>query len=336
MISIRGLYYPEPINAINTVAQNDTTRIFGNIMSIPKSGNVTHVGYRHGSNAAATVNIKIETVDSDGLPTGTLYKTDAYTAAHSPSSGTWNEVALNDAIAVDSGDEVAVTFQNATAGNMQYQRLNTGISTNYPYTLVFDGATWTKSPLAPLVGLKYDDGNYEYIAGVTPISNLIAQTFNNGSVLTERGVKFNLPFGCEIEGFWTSYGNAVGDFEVRLYEGSTLVYSQAKVANTSNLNSSTTTLIPFANPITINKNTDYYASILATTGTNTSIRHLTYDSAAQLNAISGGDRFTSVRRANPSANWIGYSDERILLGLIISALEEDSGGGGIDSYGYSA
>jgi hypothetical protein len=337
MISVRGLYYPEPLGTTpSNVAVNNTTGIFGNIVSIPLTGNVTHIGYRHGGNAAATNNIRIETLDSNGDPSGTLYDPDAYSNGNTVATG-WNEFALNDVVAVTSGDNVAVTMQNTSAGNMQYQRQITGINTNFPYTTVWDGANWTRNTAAPVIGFKYDDGLYHYIPGIYPVSSIVSQSFNSGSVLKERGVKFNFPFNCEIEGAWYPSGNFTGELEIRLYQGSTLIYSRVVPPNNSVLNSTATRLIPFETMQSITRDTNYYLSVLATDGTNTRALHFTYGSAAQLNAFSGGTRFTSVRRASPAANWFEYSDERIIMGVIISAIaESESGGGGIDSYGYSA
>lgn len=334
IVGFHRLVYPEIIatTGLSTAVISATNQKVMFMLNIPKTGNLTHVSFRTGSvTTPATINIRLETLDSTGLPTGTLINASATGSQSSPLANTNYEVSLAGSIAVSKNTKIAVVFECPSGTpNLQLTRITTpfGTATTQPYTGIYNGTAWTKQGTVGIAALKYDDNTYPYLEGVYPPMSMTASNYNSSTVsFDEAGNLFTVPFQCQVTGFWSYIATATGTFDNVLYDASNNVL--ATVADNSQVGfvgSSSVRINRMNTPVVLEANTQYRQTMKSTNTTNIAARLLQFDSAAIQEVISGGDDLTYTRRKG-TGSWTDTANSRMLMGLIIDGVNESGSSG---------
>lgn len=204
-------FYPSPtefgVSRAN-LAMTAATHKVAAIMQAPAAGTIGEVSFTTGAvTTGCTLDVRIETVGSDGLPTGSLVAAGATgtvvvantddNVVKSSTIGTPPTVAL--------GDIIAVVMQvNTGTPSMNIVSCLGAITHNgWPYSSTYDGASWTKSGnVGPTVGLSIG-GTYYSNPGACGIYTTATSTnFQNSTNPDEYGNRLYLPVGGRAIGMW--------------------------------------------------------------------------------------------------------------------------------------
>lgn len=222
-----GLAFPQNVLLSTTLLADPITLAdaddkAGTVGYIPKTGTITHLVIRIGTvTTAQTLRSGLYTVDdTNGNPTTTFYGSSSAGTQTSPTTGMIAEIDIGDATATAGDLASCVTqFDAWTNGNLLIDHIDhTGGATmgGVPYSAVFTTAWAQDGDMAPVCGLKYNDGTYANL-GLAPPATVNAIAFNNGSVPDEIGLKCTFTSPIRISGV---YGVAEfdGNMEVVLYD----------------------------------------------------------------------------------------------------------------------
>ena len=310
------------------------------IFMVPKTGNITKVGFRVDTvTTAQTIRVSLCTVDdTTGDPTTTLYGSSAAGTQASPAANTFYEVTLATPAAATIGDIVAVVLQfDTTVGNVT---INVGMATygarattSFPYLDVFATA-WTKGAAnsvncIPNCSIGYDDGTYPY-NGMIAYFSLSSLAFNNGSNPDEIGNRFTLPFPARVSGFWTDI-DLDGDADLVLYGPTDTVLATVSMdKDVEPVATGSWGHYRAFTPVTLAANTVYRAVVKPTSATSLSVYRMSLSgggaSAAMMEQHSGGTTFYRTHRTD-AGSWTDDSTERIRsLGLFFDGFDDAAGG----------
>lgn len=206
----------------------------------------------------------------------------------------WNTIAMTSgSISLAHGDPVAVVWDMTARGGADsviVRGLTAGYpeaksNSQFPTTNTFIAGAWSSGNLAgsakfPNVVLTFDDGTIAYIDGGTlPQNGSNQDIYNSTNSANERGLAFQVPFTCKIDGLWHSgvVTDANSDFSVTLYSDPLATGSSAppilatqaflgEQAASSNNNGLFFVTLP--SEITLTRATDYAIAVTATGTTN--------------------------------------------------------------------
>lgn len=304
-----------------------STRSHYPIFMVPKTGTITHVGFRLANvSSSQTVRVGLETVStSDGRPTGSQYGGSAVGTQTSPTSNTYYEVALATPASAVQGDVIAAAIQwNLTGGTADFHSGQNDYRSEFPYhDEVTSGTSHTFLRRWPNVSIKYSDGTYPDFGGF-PAALFADVTYNSGSTPDEHALRFSLPFNCRIAG--SHFLNTVGtssDFDVVLYDknGTTVLTSQSIDGNQWRGTGDDAGRIFFDTSVVLKRNTVYRLSIKPTTANNVKVRKVTVANANVMNQMPGGTNFSMSTRTNDGA----WTDDTLTfpnIGVILDQIED--------------
>jgi hypothetical protein len=195
---------------------------------VSEAGTITDVVITiNSTTVAGDLDIRIETVDSGGLPSGTLWDTNTEGTISLLTSDDFvvKTCTLTAGAVVSANDFIAVKIRANASSTPTVQLVCTQQQqTGMPYRC-YDLGTPTKDIYPPMIHLQFSDGSLmRQQFGLETIADANYDFFDNTNVL---GIKFQLPFDATIKGFWfTADINA--DATCRLYapDGSTILRSQ--------------------------------------------------------------------------------------------------------------
>ncbi len=321
-----SMWAQNPLNTI-TISTPGTNKA-GAIYVAPKTGNIRYVGFvLTGTSVSGTLEVRVETVNSSRVPSGTLQGTNTNNATvTSPTVNTFTWFQLTADAAVTAGDAVAaVVAWVVTANNVIGYSLNRSVSAS-PYALSNTGS-WTAAQQLPTICLKYDDGTI--ITGGVPCSTLVTNGFKSGTNPNERATVFTPPFDCTLSGAEIAgyCDNAATTFTLNLYTGTSTSATATALfpANVSpSLFNENIITANFASSVSLSANTQYRLSVLATNASNNfNTFAFTWPSTAERNATVGAA--TSDTR-NGGA-WIGETTTRTEMICPVFDTITTSGGG---------
>lgn len=314
---------------------DDDGELCGAVIEIPRTGNISKIGFRTGNimTTSDALKVSLQTVDdTTGRPTGTLIHADAYGVQASVVNNTTYWVSTQNPIAVTRGDIVApvAEFNSYVAGNLQIIRGITNLSSaDFPYIFEYLGGAWESSYRMPNFGLEYDDGLIEPIVNVLPAVSVSYILWNANDNPDRRGLRFSLPYNCRLSGVFAIIDlRDDTDFEIYDNDGTTLLET---ISMDANIRQGATTRFLAKNlitPVELTKDTLYRIILHPTTGTDIRIDSINVsDDGANkaMNAIDGGVNFHGTYcNGVPTAegDWTQELTKRYLIGLMIDQLDD--------------
>lgn len=312
----------------NTFAIDASGEKVAGIFTVPKTGNITKVGFRTGTvTTPQTLRASLQTVDAaTGAPTGTAYGGSAAGTQTSPAANTFYMVTLGTQASATKGDIVAIVVEfDSTVGNLQIAGGVDWLDSGYPYCSHFT-ASWAKQVRVPVMTFEYDDGSYEN-ARLVPFSTYaVSTTFHVNTTPDERALRFSMPFSCRIVGM-AAFVDHDGDAEFVLYEGMT----QKAIATcdkdiTSSVSAARRHSRLFDAPHIYIPNTECFLSVKPTTTTSVTLLEITVPSAAAMDSLDGGQAFHHATRTD-AGSWSKVTTQRPLIAMIIDQLDDGFGKG---------
>lgn len=210
------------------------------IFQAPKSGSIRKIYWALGVvTTGATVDVRVESVNGAGEPSGVLQSTDSNAAVVVDDSNDFTKFATQltaDAV-VSRGEIIAVVISNPSVsfGNMiigaAFDDDSTGMS--FPYGASFTGGAWTKRQGGRILALGYSDGSVEPIPCVWPMwSAFLTYNVSTGSSPARVANRFQLPFDAYTDGAWV-WVDGDNEFKVDLIgpDGATILASTLTVGS---------------------------------------------------------------------------------------------------------
>lgn len=312
------------------------------IFQAPKTGTIDRVGFRTATvTTGETVDVRLETVDGNGNPSGTLVgaNTNGSQIILLTDDNIFFEVTLTAGASVTRGDWLAivVVMPSVTTGNLQISRTNA--ARLRPYVAQFAAAAWSRSGFEAIGSIRYNDATYGNVPGLFPVgSSLATESFQSGTNPDERGNKITVPFPCEIVGAWfRSNSGTLGDFTLKLYDsGTTVLESIAVDGDISGSVNGVEDTILFDTEVTLAAGDVVRLTKLATTATTTGLVALVAPTGMAA-ALPGGGQMVYTTRNDSGGAWSDTADKVAGIGLIVSALSDGAGGSGTPfAYGFAA
>jgi hypothetical protein len=322
--------YPTPIwtDTYSTSTLYSSTPQLAQIFTVPKSGTINQLAVQLGTiTTSDTMQLSLQTVNSSGSPTGTLYGSSA-AQTFTPSAGSLNSVTLSTPATATEGDVVALVLGfSSTIGSVNVTYTDRtyfgGSITTFPYSLTYNGSAWSKATTSWCVYLGYNDGTYP---DINTIPASAAGTFsfaqNLGSNPDEYGMYFQMPMKALVEGVWV-LNNATNTSPydtVKLYstDGAT-VLAQNDVFQ-GYYNTSAIRFIPFTSLVTLNEGLNYYLTLKSGSTTANTFYSLTFPNANAATSmhgnLNGTQTLQGIYRQN-SGTWTYSPTTRYPIGLMV-------------------
>lgn len=305
------------------------------VFQAPKTGTIDRLLFGLGIvTTSATLDVRLETVGTDGNPSGTLKGTNTNGPCSTLVSSTFREVTLTAGASVTKGDWLAIVIVNpaVSPGNLNILRWNSVTST-FPYTAAFSG-TWGKACLVFPGGVRYSDGTYPYIEGIL-LATPTAPAFSNASTPDERGSKIIVPFNCKVSGLWFTNMSisTLGDWDAVLYDASNTVLKTISVDGDIT-NAATSAIQPFVvmfdTEVTLTAGDIVRAIKKPTTATTATGATVIIPSSISTNIIQslpGGASSIYTYRTD-AGSWTDDAGTAWCVGLMVSAIDDGAAGGG--------
>lgn len=304
------------------------------IMQAPKTGNITNIGFLASVfTTQADIDVRIETINTSGDPSGTLWAANTNVAYSVLSTGWKETAALTASAAVVAGDLIAVVFANPATGSPSWAlasvfgNAGANMGANLPYC-DYLATVWTHQERIPIIALKYDDGTYESYPCLPP-SAITSVAFNSGSAANIIGAKFRFPFPTRAIGCWV-YMLLAANADLILYaDGSpgTELMNISLDSNKKRISSGHILRLLFDAPVSIAKDTWYRLALKPTTVTNIGLYHMDANSLAIVDSMEMGQNFLYSTSAGGA--WTDTTTgRRPFMGLILDQFDDGAGAGG--------
>jgi len=309
------------------------------ICQIPKTGTIRKLHWVIQTvTTAGDVIFRIETVDTDGTPTGTLIHPSA--TKQQTVSGSFQEwdIGVSTAAAVTQGDKVAVMVKadSTSVPNISLAVIigkGGGDEVGFPYLYHTDGGN--KQNHAPMMCLEYDDATIEPIVGTWAVHDVGKSSWTGTSEW--RGLRIELEHTARVAGvWWMGYGSAAGGAVLELFDSDgaafstpmtyTVDFDDSKSQSASKLH-----FHMFSSKETLSANTTYRAALKPTSGTvNLEFVEQITLQEAKWDGVQGGGQevyWTGSIVGTPTApgDWTDVTTKRPVMGLIIDGLEDGVG-----------
>lgn len=275
-----GVYlWPTPLglssSTVGTQNINAAGEAVATLFIAPKTGIIDRVYFRTATvTTGCTLDVRLETVGSNGYPSGTLWGTNTNntTVIADTDDSVYREVTLTAGASVTEGDFVYLVLRISSGTPSSLLIGRTGSSYQLDYSAMsirFSSSAWGTKQQPLVAGVRYSDGDYPNLLGYSPFAGApTAQNVSDATNPDEYGTKLVLPFGGRIIGFWMiSTSVAVSSsFTVKLYnaDGSSLLASEAY--SRYNVRAAGVHIWPFRTPYNAPPGT--YVASFRGTGTN--------------------------------------------------------------------
>jgi hypothetical protein len=314
----------------------------GFCFQFPATGNVRKIFWgTRAVTTSATMDVRVETVDATGLPSGTLWGTNTNAARSGLTANTGYLDTLTADAAVTRGQFGAVVIKQPTAsfGNCQVAAMGTaGATQRYPFcALNAPSGTWTKVAGSPILGLEYDTGAYYEIHGCLPVMDTIgATTTSTGSTPDVSGLRFQVTTPQTFSDVWL-WVDADGDFNINLVSTAYHQVNQTGILSSltvSNKDAQTSPILLRLRMPTyaLVPGTWYRLIVEPTSATTIVIYEFNLPSLASMDAWGGANfHYTTAKNPTADGDWTNYNSgtfRKPFIGLGLSAFADDAGGGG--------
>jgi len=312
------------------------------IVSLPRSGTITHVGYRLGNTTEEdTLAISIETVGTDGKASGSNYGgstagTDTFTNA---ADNVTRHVALGTSATAVAGNLVAVVidFNSFTDGNLNISCGNGTSNNSMPNVLHNTGAGYSRlTAAAPMLYLYYSDngGEYRVPVGCYPPATISSINIQSDTTPDEVALKFTAPFACRVNGvMWgtvaESGSTAEINFDLLSSAATPLSLLTAPTVMTHDTIQGTTALLIGMEQESVTASQSVYFSVFSEDATNNlNLPYLEVSDAAHWGDFMPHIIWASRTRTDDTANggpgWTDLSTRKPIAGVFFDQVTAGS------------
>lgn len=300
------------------------------IVQAPKSGTVVKLCFWVFTvTTGNTIDVRLETVDASGNPSGTLWDSptnNARATANITAAG-WYAVTLNSSQTVAQGDYMAIVLAHTgNSANLTISTVDpTSCAQEFPYSAQYI-ASWTKLKNCPICAIEYPSTTYEVIQGAWPINGYGNVAFNNTGT-NERGLRVKLPYPTRAVGAWV-WADLDGDTELRLYDVDDLVNYVARVVIDKDARQTTTQgrqVYYFTSAAPLSPQHEYFLMLHPTTATNVTLTHVDVlgTTPPLLDAMDGGKEIYYADRAG-TGSFTPNTTRRPMMGLILDQFSDEN------------
>lgn len=256
---------------------------------------ISHVAFRNASaTGAPTADIRIETVDASGLPSGTLWATNTNIVTGTLTTGWQGTFALTASASIAAGQIACIKIAYNSGTSFIPNVVGGGIQSNgsLPYRVLNTGTpTKTVAGSVPSLAVGNSSTTFYYVRGLSPVITVTATNFNNGTAGDKRGLRFQVPFTGRLVGLRLYNGAATGDYNIAAYNDAGTQLSSSSTAfdgDQTGLLTTGTCDTFFDNPVTLSAATWYRVAIEPSSATNTTFQLLTLSTANYFSAMPHG------------------------------------------------
>jgi hypothetical protein len=302
-----------------------------------KDMTISHIGFRTGAvSGSPTANVRIETVGTDGNPSGTLWATNTNIVTGTLVANTWALHALTASASITRGQLVAVKIAYNSGTSFVVQQLTGTLLSLMPSLSyrVLNSGTPTQSVHSglALVAVGSATNSFYPIPGMFPLTAVASTDFASSSSPNRYGIRFQLPFKAQLLAI-TFVSNLLGDFDIGIYnDAGTLLDGTSFDGDVFHDGQP----FQFDTPQTLNKNTWYRATVEATTATTQEVFTMTLPSSDYVSASPYGSFGHLTTFTSP--NW-DDTNTTIVPMMQLSLLQVDdgdgAGGGGASAYTFA-
>ncbi len=323
------------------------------VFQAPKSGNISKIHWRTGTVSVTSgplnFDVRLETLGSDGNPTGTLIDSPtnnarANQAVADTDDNTYFKTTLTSAQAVTKGDIICGVISAPASGTFSVVVSGISLNTLYPSALglpkfmnYVGTPAWASLNNIQIFALEYDDGTIECPQEAYPVKTFSTISISTSTTPDEIGNIINVPFGCRVSGAWMcgSIPNTA-TFKVKLIDsdGSTIATGCEFSMDDDYLRAKSAAIpigVLFSGSKVLTKNTDYRIIIEPLTTTSLTVYEMEFDSAAALNSCPGGSSVHRTERTNAGA-WSQTTTKRIQIGVMIDQIDDGTSSGGSETF----
>lgn len=311
----------------------------GGVFQSPVTDTITKIGFMTAAvTATGDVNIQIETVGADGLPTGTIWATGTSVTKNIllTDDNMWFEVTLDTPASVSRGDIFAVTITRPTSGTFN-GRINKGgmggggYYCGFPYAVAKTTA-WSGSGMSVNMSVCFATAGYAPLEGLYGISsNTFTVTFNNTSTPDVVGNIINVPWDIKVNGFWI-FADLDADCVVKLYDsdGVTVLASTTILSTYPPLSTPYVNFMYFTSDVTLTASTNYYIAVEPSSTSNMTIYYLEFSTEAikKQCGIFQHASYVSSKDPTGTGSWTTTTNKGALIGVLLSEIDIPTGGGG--------
>lgn len=341
LVSIGWLDVPTRLTAdAGTFTIDAADEMAWSLIPIRSAGNIRYIHFRTGTvTTGATVDVRIETLDTSGQPSGTLWgvTTNGSQVIADANDNTFFRTQLTADAVVAAGDVIAVMVKNpsASAGNML---IATGVGSTSALPHAGGPLATNKSTSPSFFGLEYDDNSFALMPGYQ-FGAMTSPTYNTGTNPDEIALYFTPLVKMRVCGWWWhGFTNSGADYRLNLYASGNdtplltkSIDGDAKTATTGVASGFFTA----TQELTVG--TVYRLGLLPTTAASIFPRYVTVNSS-HLGLLNGSgllsSAYYSVRNRSGTADpdaaaWTETTSLRPIMGLIVDQLDNGAGGGGL-------
>lgn len=295
---------------------------------------ISHVGFGvTTATGSPTADVRIETVDASGLPSGTLWATNTNIVTGALSTG-WGLHALTASASVSAGQMVCVkvAYNSGTALALtRFSNVQLGGSEGLPYAVLNTG-TPTKTVLT--LSLAWAVGSsatsfYTFTGLILPASSVSNDVYANTDG-NRRGVRFRVPFACRCIGALDWNGSQNGDYNVSLYsDGGTELESVSVDGDHSVVGTNALQNVFFDTQVSLSAGTWYRFVKTPTSVTNDHISVTTLPSANYMGGFGWGNGNAHYTTFTTGGGWVDSATDQIptFMRLLIDQIDDGTGSG---------
>lgn len=307
----------------------------GMMFQIPADGTCIGVNFATSTvTIGDTLTVSLQTVDTAGKPSGTLYHANATNTIVLADTDDFKVLHVTwTGFTVTKGDIVALVIKASAGGspNLSIKVNNPHDQTSgFPSTGFFTAAAWTvgSDSLAPDCGLEYTGGVYNEQLMSYAFLTSGGVNLNTGSSPDEVGNLFNIPFGVRVSGFWLNVGHDA-DFDLVLYDSgdSVLETFSVDISQMHPATNENSMQVFFAGQHEIAKDTDFRLVVKPTSVTNVTVQGWDIREPDMIGALPGGSRVQKTSRTD-AGSWTDSAVNRMAVGAILDGIDVPAGGGG--------
>jgi len=326
-----------PTFAFSTAVVDAVGEGMGYVFETNVTDTITKVGFHVNTvTTSGDIEVRLETVDANFLPSGTLAGTDTNGVVSVTAAGGY-EVTLTSALSVTPGQRYAVVAVRPGTGAVvcSFSLMQSSQSTRMsgvPTSTIKTTASWAIGTNISNIWVVYGTNGYSnklFTSGITAFTSVNYSTSTTPDVI---GNVIRFPYDVQINALY-----AIVDFDgacdIKLLDsdGSTVLRSVSNPANYPN-NTGVSQNIHAVAPITLTANTDYRVIVEPTTTTNSAIVDFVFFNA-DLRAQYPMGEFAWKTSAKDPVNAASYTDNTgrfVAVGVNVVAIDiPTSGGGGL-------